>query len=74
MRAMGEFLVMCIAHHLRKIVAYFTETENGLLVQAIVAWTEISVHGTKNLPWAEDKLSEARLTANILGRSDICLC
>lgn len=35
MKAMGEFLIMCIAHNLRKIATYLTEAENGVRFQPI---------------------------------------
>jgi len=35
MKAMGEFLIMCIAHNLRKIATYLTEAEKGVRFQPI---------------------------------------
>ena len=35
MKAMGEFLIMCIAHNLRKIATYLTGAENGVRFQPI---------------------------------------
>jgi len=35
MRAMGEFLIMCIAHNLRKIARYFTEAGNGPILPSV---------------------------------------
>ena len=34
-RALGEFLIMCIAHNLRKIGRYFTEAGNGPISQPV---------------------------------------
>lgn len=35
MGAMGEFLIMCIAHNLRKIARYLTEAGNGPILQPV---------------------------------------
>jgi transposase len=35
MRAMGEFLIMCIAHNLRKIARYLMEAGNGPILQPV---------------------------------------
>jgi len=35
LKAMGEFLIMCVAHNLKKIAKYFTGLGNGPVLQPV---------------------------------------